>query len=259
MRICGIDGLRTMSEETLAAQSWKVPEGGWPELGARAIHVWSAHIDPPASELELLESFLSEDELKRANRFCIASSRNRFIAARGQLRILLARYLATEPEKIDFVYGDKGKPKLSAGSLHFNVSHSEDHALYAVSAAGEIGVDIEKVRPVRHLGKIAERFFSATERHELLSLPETKRLRGFFICWTKKEAVIKALGTGIYMPLDSFDVSLEPGSGVVKRIEGQNRRMWRLCSFEPGPGLVGALATEQKEISVEYFSFPSLS
>jgi 4'-phosphopantetheinyl transferase len=149
------------------------------------------------------------------------------------------------------VYGERGKPALARGyagsDLRFNVSHSDDVAVYAFSSGHEIGVDVEAVRAMPDGDDIAARFFSRCENETYLALNARDRPLGFFNCWTRKEAFIKALGDGLYHPLDSFDVSLAPGEPArIRRVESTSGDDcgWRMESFSPAPGFVGAVVIE---------------
>jgi len=191
---------------------------------------------------------LSGTERQRASRFTFDCDRRRFTVARGQLRRLLSTRLGTQPEAIEFVYGVHGKPSLAQrcaeSDLHFNVSHSDDIAVYAFSVEHEVGVDIESIRVMRDAEDIAASFFSPNENDAYLALDPNERPVGFFNCWTRKEAFIKALGDGLCQPLDSFDVSLTPGKPAkILRVEGTSGEDcgWTLHSFLPGSGLIGAV------------------
>jgi 4'-phosphopantetheinyl transferase len=153
------------------------------------------------------------------------------------------------PEAVRFRYGPRGKPMLDAedGLLRFNLSHSGDLALVAVSLGRDIGVDVERVRPDRDLERIATRFFSAAEVAALLALPRAERAGAFYRCWTRKEAYIKALGDGLAIPLDSFDVAFAPGATaalLASRLDSAEARRWSMAALEPGPGYAGAMVVE---------------
>jgi 4'-phosphopantetheinyl transferase len=191
---------------------------------------------------------LADDEKRRAERFHFAEDRERFTVARGALRVLLTRYVNAEPTAIRFTYNSYGKPALvSDQPVRFNVSHSGGVALYAVAKNREVGVDVERVRPEFAGEAIAERFFSPREVEALRGLPRSQIVEGFFNCWTRKEAYIKARGKGLSIPLDKFDVSLAPGETAVLYAdrdcpaETGRWQMWNLC---PGPGFAGAAAVE---------------
>jgi 4'-phosphopantetheinyl transferase len=174
--------------------------------------VWRARLD----QSQLQENFLRtlyHAERERASRFHFEKHRRRFILGRGFLRALLARYLQIAPEDVSFSYGPYGKPALSdeRSALRFNASHSHELAVYAFSQHHEIGVDVEYIKKDFDVEEIARHFFSADEVQKLSALPKTERPPAFFRCWTRKEAYIKALGSGLSHPLDQFDVTLAPG------------------------------------------------
>jgi 4'-phosphopantetheinyl transferase len=194
-----------------------------------------------------VDHVLSAEEKARAARFVFERDARRFTTRRFRVREILAAYLACEPAAISFVAGEHGKPFLHPehnSDLQFNLTHSEDLAILAVARGLEMGVDVECMRPVEE--RIADRFFSPAEQRALANLPPEWATRGFFECWTAKEAFVKARGTGLSLPLDSFDVSLGPGvPSAILRI-GTARpdcaRNWRLWRFEPAPGFVCAVA-----------------
>ena len=215
-------------------------------LDEGAVHVWRCDLDTPEEVVADARRVLSADELKRADRFYRVEHRNRFAVARGTLRALLGRYLDIDARSVEFEYGEKGKPSLVAGfaKLEFNVSHSGGKALYAFTLLGPIGVDIEAARPGLEAEKIARRFFSEAESRELMSLPEDAREAGFYNCWTRKEAYIKAQGDGFSIPLKRFEVTLRPGDPPrFNRIDGEeDLSRWTLTALEPGAGYTGAIA-----------------
>ena len=220
-------------------------------LPSNAVHVWRASLDVSASELRILEHTLAADERARAERFYFQKHREHFIAGRGLLRDILSRYLYTEPDQLRFSYNAYGKPALtedtSAEALCFNLSHSNGIALYALTRGREIGVDIEYFRPDVEAAKLAERFFSPREAAVLRALPEHLRKEGFFNCWTRKEAYIKAEGEGMAIPLSTFDVSLTPGEpAALLRTERQPQGppCWSLQALNPEHGYAAALAVK---------------
>ena len=214
------------------------------------VTIWYVPLDQPSDRLDEFAVLLSPDEDARAKRFRFEHDRRRFTVCRAVLRRLLARELTMDAREVNIVYGPHGKPSLGSDggrALCFNVSHSDGHALVAL-APSEVGVDIERIRPVDDLGRLAETAFSLAERAELLALPEPQQLRGFFNCWTRKEAYIKASGEGLSRPLDEFDVSLVPGEPAhllrVKDEPGEPAR-WSLSSCEPVAGCVAAVCVER--------------
>ncbi|MGH8771500.1 MAG: 4'-phosphopantetheinyl transferase family protein, partial [Burkholderiales bacterium] len=206
------------------------------KLAADQVDVWQASL----GALPDLKAVLSPDELQRAARFHFEKDSRNFIAARGWLRTLLARYLDTTPASLSFDYGTRGKPALSGGGdLRFNLSHSHDLALLAVTKKRELGVDVEFMKESTAGPEIAERFFSAAEVAELRALPGEQQRVAFFAGWTRKEAYIKATGAGLFGALDRFTVSLAPNdSRVSLRVHDDEREAarWTLCSLHPGEG-----------------------
>ncbi len=219
------------------------PEGPIrPDLAAGEIHVWQAHLNVDRPVLADLRSSLSDDEVARAARFHFDEHRDRYIAARGILRDILSRYRSEQPRAIEFSYGAFGKPafkdQASNERIQFNLSHSGGLALFAVAAGIELGVDVEEIRPGPADMEIAEHFFSGTEVAALRALPASVQREAFFNCWTRKEAYVKALGGGLQVPLDSFDVSIAPGEPTALHL-GQKRddkRKWSLRALRAAPG-----------------------
>jgi 4'-phosphopantetheinyl transferase len=217
------------------------------------VHVWRVPLDPPPDAVTALRALLSPDETARADRFHFDRHRRRYAVGRGVLRRLLGGYLRRPPETLRFEYGEREKPRLAgpgaapglAPTLEFNLSNSEELALIAITTGVEVGVDLEALRPMEDALSISERFFSALERTALAACPPTERDAAFFRCWTRKEAYVKAVGDGIALGLDRFDVSLDPGAAArFLALEGDPHRAaaWTLTHIEPAPGYVGALA-----------------
>ncbi|HEU0053257.1 MAG TPA: 4'-phosphopantetheinyl transferase superfamily protein, partial [Longimicrobium sp.] len=195
--------------------------GGWapapaaPLLGPAEVHVWRASLEPHAGALARYHATLSDEEREKAARFRFPVHRDRFVAGRGIQRALLGRYLGVDPAAIRYRVSAYGKPELdgeaAASGIRFNVSNTEGMALYALTLRREIGVDIEHLREMPDGLVIAQRFFSAPENEIFARIPDETRDLAFFTCWTRKEAYIKAVGEGLSMPLDRFDVTLVPG------------------------------------------------
>jgi 4'-phosphopantetheinyl transferase len=188
------------------------------ELRNGEAHVFCAALDLPPLRRERFEEILSADERARAARFVLARDRDRFAAGRGLLREILGWLLRADPARLVFARGEYGKPRLAAPVagcfLHFNLAHSDALAVYIVSARGEVGIDVERVRPLRDAEAIAARFFSARENAEWRSLPADRRERAFFEHWTRKEALLKAIGCGLGAPPNQIQDPLAPGLGA---------------------------------------------
>lgn len=229
----------------IASSSWDASSERI-ELAQDEIHVWRAYLDCEESVLRQFECTLSTDERSRAARFSFERERNTFVATRGVLRELLGRYLNFSPADLAFEYNSRGKPFLRAKQLalpvEFNVSHSHGVALLAFAVGRHLGIDVELVRPDLANDGIADRFFSPREVMELRALPLSQRAEGFFLCWTRKEAYLKARGEGFLIPLESFYVALTPGQP--ERLESADSHRWSLRSLKPDPAYVGALVAE---------------
>jgi 4'-phosphopantetheinyl transferase len=219
-------------------------------IPAGVLHLWRFALDLPPAAVVPLRELLSADERALADRRIFARHRDAAIVARATLRRILSGYLGTTPTGIGFGLGPKGKPHLAGpavtSGLAFNLSHSGDRALLAVGAGGEIGVDIERIRPDRDLMGISTRFFSPVEISVLRAVHAAEPASGFYHCWVRKEAYLKARGDGLTLPLDSFDVTLPPEPANLLRSHPYpgdvGRLVWR--GFEPEPGYAGAVVTE---------------
>jgi 4'-phosphopantetheinyl transferase len=188
--------------------------------------VWRADLEQPVALQEAFLGLLDQDERARAGRFHFEKHRRRFVLGRGFLRVLLGRYLGLAPDQVRFVYGPYGKPALAdehnTGRLCFNTSHSHELAVYAFVQENEIGVDVEYIKTDFASEDIARHFFSADEVEALMAIAEKERAAAFFRCWTRKEAYIKAIGSGLSHPLAEFDVSFAADEPAAL--------CWRACS-----------------------------
>lgn len=183
-------------------------------LDINEVHLWRLNLQATAYSADQWLAILSADEKSRAARYHRDIDRKYFITARAVLRQLLGSYLKKDPETLIFSYSEKEKPSVggaeSDSGIEFNLSHSGDLALLAFARSREIGVDVEQIRRDFDTAKIAARFFSEAEQKQLAALPDNQRSDAFFLCWTRKEAYIKATGKGLSLPLHQFDVSLAP-------------------------------------------------
>jgi 4'-phosphopantetheinyl transferase len=206
------------------------------------VHVRLIDLRQAAPARMHLRCFLSSDEIARADRFHLETTRTRYVLTRGWLRVILARCLDAMPEQIAFSYGANGKPALGGSyaerGVEFNVSHSGDYALIALSTRGAIGADIEQLRPMPELENMASQYFSAPETRAIMAFPEADRLRAFFCCWTRKEAFMKATGEGTGIALDSFSVSLENDRATSISLRGE----WTVQTLSLVPECEAAVA-----------------
>jgi len=231
---------------------------GWEEIGGE-IHVWHAALDREKKVIGQLEATLSLEEKARADRFHFVNDRNRFVVARGLLRELLGGYLHQAPASLEFSYGQHGKPSLSgenaSSGLNFNLSHSSGHVVYAIARERNLGIDVEHVRPESAGEDIAQRYFSAREVSDLRTLPPEARVEGFFHCWTRKEAYLKATGMGLQIPLDRFSVSVLPEKPA--EFLGGVESHWHMAAYHPAEGYVAAVVYDGAPSSINYLSVDS--
>jgi len=231
---------------------WAPPPGDL-ALKHDEVHVWCADLGLAATapHLPWLTRTLSHDERLRATQFHVERDCAYFSAARGLLRSLLGGYVGAEPARLVFTYGRYGKPALSdvpvASDLQFNLAHAGGFAVYAFTRARRIGIDLEHLRPFPDADQIAGRFFSIRERERLAALSPDELQIGFFNCWTRKEAYVKAIGEGLSRPLDQFDVTLAPGEPsrlLATTGSPEEPERWRYQELTPADDYIGALAVE---------------
>jgi len=236
------------------SSTWTEPPAE-PSLKTGTVHVWRIVLNQDDEKLDRFRRTLEASELERARRFHFDVHRRHFIVARGFLRSVVARYLASQPEALRFEYGAYGKPALESGhTLRFNLSHSNEVALLAVTLDAELGVDVEHIRADFASEDIARRYFSRAEVEVFNSLPPEERVEAFFRCWTRKEAYIKAIGKGFSHALDAFDVTLAPGvEPVLLRAEDDDASRWWMGDIEVGKGYAGALIVERPVAEVRFF------
>lgn len=228
--------------EPASVHLWRVPLQGW-----------------PLADLDALFVTLAADEQLRAGRFHFRRDRDSFVVARGVLRSLLARYLDALPADIRFAYSPYGKPALDwpGSELRFNLSHSHQLALVAVAQGRDLGVDLEHRVPERATMAVARQCFGDDELAALASLPAEQWAEGFYNGWTRKEALIKARGEGLSLPLTQIAVSLLPGepARLLRSTDPADLRRWSLHALDPGPGYAAALAVEGQPPSLSYLAY----
>ncbi len=219
------------------------PQLTWPaapirlDVAREEIHLWRSNTNAP-SALSDCRSVLSRDELIRASRFHFEDDATRFIATRGAVRMILARYLGAAPASLDIAVGEHGKPYLDHPfiDIRFNVSHSRDIAIVAVSRGREVGVDVEWVQPDIEFEPIAEHYFDPRENWDLRTAPRTERAARFFDLWTQKEARLKAAGVGF------ISEETRPTS-------------WTVRNLTPAEGYAGAIASEGEDWKLAYWEW----
>lgn len=224
-------------------QHTPVPSGRF-DLSDGKIHVWLLHLDAPTMVVDRFASFLTADEAARAARFRHDTDRRAFVVARGALRILLGRTLGTAPGSLRFRYGAYGKPSVTEGDkVEFSASDTEGLAMFALARECELGLDVEKIRPMPDAARIAGAYFTAEEAAMLASTQADED--AFFRYWVCKEAYVKATGEGLARALDGFGLTFQRGKSVVLEPvsgEGDRARGWTLELLEPPAGYAAALA-----------------
>jgi 4'-phosphopantetheinyl transferase len=218
------------------------------------VEVWVVDLSVDDDALTRARNYLSEDEIRRAERFRFPVDRRRFVIARSSLRQILSLYLKAGPT--EFESGEYGKPRLSTSDIdvRFNVSRSGEKALIACTLGREVGIDIEWKHRKFDIDELASRFLTSEENEKLGKFPPDQKHQAFLRCWTCKEAFVKAVGKGLSMGLQEFDVSAglgDPGADPSTPIE---RFMVNGCSVIPFTtsyldDYVSALAAQGEDVS----------
>lgn len=209
---------------------------------AGVVDVWRVGLEQAPETIEILKTLLADDELAKAARYHFPTHRRRSTVRRAALRTILAGYLDAGAAELRFVYGRQGKPALAetTAAVHFNVSHSGELALIAVSQQ-PLGVDLEQWRAVADADLVARRFFTPQEVAAQRAAPDGNQL--FLRHWTRKEAVIKAVGRGLSMPLNTFDISAIDTGQIVRIDEPGGEQRWHVQDLNPAEGYLAALAS----------------
>jgi 4'-phosphopantetheinyl transferase len=237
--------------------NWPVPSE-FPELSGVALHIWSVRWNNVCARLPEMEAVLTDDEQARAGRFIRDEPRRLFLATRSALRAILGCYLDLPPADVRILTNAGGKPYLADGDVEFNVAHSGERALVAVARGFAVGVDLEQVRPVDEAREIAARNFHPDEHAAICAADVAEQYAVFLRYWTRKEAVLKAIGAGLGYPLDAFEVLPDherarwvelPARSAVPRT-----RCW-LANVDPCPGYLAAVATAREPNAVRRFTF----
>jgi 4'-phosphopantetheinyl transferase len=217
-------------------------------MRASEAEVHYVRLSSTAAELDRLFLQLDAGEQARANRFKVDPPRQAFIATRAALRRLLGERLGIAPEAVAISYGPSGKPFLAGESLSFNLSHADDLAAYAFVQDCDAGIDIEARRTVPDWEGIAKHFFAPAECEALGRMEPSPGAEAFLHCWTRKEAYVKAVGSGLSTPLSSFTVDVSPEAGAGPLLPG-----WWMHPLHPGPEHIGALVLSREGVEVREF------
>lgn len=230
-----------------------------PLLKTNNVHIWSFTFETYDDIVQYHFHLLSEDEKERANRFRFYKDKQCYVVTRGVLRLLSAQYLNNNPKDIIFNYEAFGKPLYKEETnLKFNVSHSGNRALIGFVKNHPLGVDIEKIKNDFDIFEVAENYFSKSEIESLHNIPKEEQYKGFFRCWTRKEAFIKAKGSGLSFPLDTFSVSIDSDTdAILLRTEWDKneKNNWKLESFIPAEGYMAALITDSSVKHIDYLDW----
>jgi 4'-phosphopantetheinyl transferase len=214
------------------------------------VEVWRVRIS--AEPADRWRDSLLPDEIARAARFVFPADRNRFTVTRGVLRSVLQRHLPPQARPLEFVFNRWGKPELPGGEPRFNVTHSGDFALIAIAQHADVGVDIEEASAPRRVDELAASIFSSTELARFACLSGEARVRFFFRTWTCKEAVIKAAGEGLSIPVDRIQINFtDDGVGVSAPPGTLPPGPWSLHEIDAPPGYAAAIAVRADAISLK--------
>jgi 4'-phosphopantetheinyl transferase len=232
------------------------------ELPNSEIHLWCSPLDMTEEQKEDSYQILSADEQNRASRYLSTEDANKFIRSRMLLRSILSFYLERDPKDLQIVYTAQGKPILSyedAHDIQFNLSHSADLVVIAVTRDIALGVDIEAMSRPQDDIELAREFFSPQEFNTLQNLSEPHKMEAFLNCWTRKEAYFKATGTGIDESLQEIEVTFMPGEPArYLSISGDSHEAthWYLHSIQPATGYAGAVACRQRGLRLACWRWP---
>jgi 4'-phosphopantetheinyl transferase len=210
---------------------------------ARDIHLWQIDLagEPPPDT----EDVLQPSEMLRAGRFAFDVHRHRFLRGRYALRQILGAYVERPARDVPLLVGAHGKPHLDLGQrIEFNLSHSDDFALLAISARSEVGVDVERLRTPRDIRALARSVFSRQENAAFDALPDDALTLPFFTCWTQKEAVLKALGTGLSLDAKSIHVGLDAALKTVAPPPGHGTHSIEVVTVTISNDLAAAVAAQ---------------
>lgn len=240
---------------------WPVWDRGG-AVDAATVTVFRVPLSQPEAVVRRYRALLSPQEIQRADRYRLPHLGEWFAVCRGTLRSILGRLSDTSPEAVEFRYNRHGKPihqpAPGGEAIQFSVSHSADLALIAVSPRPALGVDLERVERSIDFDRLAERFFAPDEVADLRRLADDLRRDAFFRCWTRKEAYIKALGTGLASPLGAFRVSVLPDQPpALLSVNGDADvcRAWRMFDLTPGPEFRASLLVSGVETDVSRYEW----
>jgi len=224
----------------------------FPVLAKGEIHLWTASSDASAELLSKCYSALTDVEKSRIDYYKFKPSQDNFMVSQGGLRMLLSAYFNIAPQEVKIGRHNKGKPySIDDYSLTFNISNSENRVVYAISRAGEVGIDLEFIRPLPDLEELIDKNYTIKEAAYIRKI-KSEQLQRFFKFWTVKEAYLKAIGEGMRLTPDSLEFSVENGNFKLLEAKGFFEQVdWKIKNIFPGDGFVCTLfyADENAQIS----------
>jgi 4'-phosphopantetheinyl transferase len=250
--------------KTIADSGQRHSDGGWrlPSekrvLGDDEVDVWRLSLNSLGSMVNDFRAHLSAEENARAQRFKFHRDRKRYMLTHAVLKVILSLYEDMGPEALKFTENRFGKPELahpSSSNLTFNLSHSHEMALIGIARGRQIGVDIEYVKNDFEWKEIVERFFSPREIQMINALPKNLQHTGFFTCWTRKEAYVKATGMGLSLPLKEFDVSPVPGAATLL-LSHKEASEWSMKEVDVPESYVATVAVKGHDARIRYWDWP---
>ena len=238
------------------------------DLSSKTVHVICLKLDLPRERWVPLTRFLTADERTRADRFRVDEPRRQFTICRATLRRLLSPLCHVPPPEVPLICGNHGKPELarpqtdsSSPRIEFNVSHSGELGLIALTTAAAVGIDIEEFKSKIEIHKLAERFFSPQEAAALARLPPEKQMAGFYRGWTCKEAYIKTKGQGLSLSLSSFCVELDPDlPATLCHVDDQpdEPAQWTTQSLDVGDNYAAAVMVARPNCEIASWTWPEV-
>ena len=216
------------------------------------IQLWLVKIPALNAQAPFGWPVLSQEERMRAARFNRPEDRHRFAFCRTTLRRLLGEYLELEPGLVPIEYSTFGKPQIAGTEkrrIEFNLSHSGPWAIFAFVTDRPVGVDVECWLPEGEWEELVGHALTPTEIQQLAKLPVSCRRESFFRTWTRKEALLKALGTGLSTEMNQLEIGL-PALGhemVSVTIPDQTAPSdWWLAEIQLGPKVSATVAAPGK-------------
>jgi 4'-phosphopantetheinyl transferase len=236
--------------------SWRKPDGDL-NLSRNECHIWAINLDQGGECVRRLTRYLSPTEARKASQFYGEIDQHRYTVGRSLLKILLGIYTGVEPDKLELQTRKAGKPYLPNIDLQFSKTASGSFGLIAITLEINVGVDIEKIKKLDEAAQLIKSAFSNSEHLAFQKMPPSKRSRAFFRGWTRKEAIVKALGTGLGIAPDQFTVSLDPSPAYEFNIPGIPAELpanWTLRSWSPAADYQAAIAIRSSNVALSFYS-----